>query len=333
MPPMASPPTIHWIVPFAASLSEPCQHALTQWARHASCPNLETLLSQLSIQARLEGEEFDLLMPHEKLLGRHWGWPDDQAPWALWWAKQDGLSLDTHRPWGLLSPCHWLMGRDHLTLLDPQALNLTEAESKQLLEAIRPLFESEGWTIVWGHPLRWYVSHPSLADLPAASLDRVIGRNPDLWLTDHPQARLLRRLQSEVQMTLYQHPAYDERQARGELAVNSFWLSGCGALPEKAQLSSETQDLQLVTTLRHAMLSDDMVAWMEAWNKLDATVLKEIAQRMQDGQTVALTLCGDRHAVTWSNAQRPSPLQQALRTIRAWVSRPTLLAPTALQDL
>lgn len=333
MPPMASPPTIHWIVPFAASLSDPCQHALRHWAEHATCPHLETLLRQLSPQSRLEGDEFDLLMPHEKLLGQQWGWPDDQAPWALWWAKQDGLNLDTYRPWGLLSPCHWLMGRDHLTLLDPQALNLTEAESRHLLEAIRPLFESEGWTIVWGHPLRWYASHPTLADLPSASLDRVIGRNPDLWLTDHPQARLLRRLQSEVQMTLYQHPSYDERQARGELAVNSFWLSGCGAMPETAQLASDKQDIQLVTTLRHAMLNDDMTAWFEAWNKLDATALQDIVQRHQEGQSVALTLCGDRHAVTWSNIHRPSPVRRTVQALRAWMERATLAAPTALQDL
>lgn len=330
---MASSPTIHWIVPFAASLSEPCQHALTLWAQHANCPNMELLLRQLSLQSRLDGEEFDLLMPHEKWLGRQWGWADEHAPWALWWAKQDGVALDTHQPWGMLSPCHWLMGRDHLTMLDPQALNLSEAESRQLLEVIRPLFESEGWSLVWGHPLRWYASHPSLAEVPAASLDRVIGRNPDVWLTDHPQARLLRRLQSEVQMTLYQHPSYDERQAKGELTVNSFWLSGCGASPAKSHLPGERQDIQLVTTLRHAMLSDDMPAWFAAWNKLDATVLKDIVQHIQDGQTVALTLCGDRHAVTWSNATRSNPAQRALQMIRRLFDRQTLSAPSVLQDL
>lgn len=301
-----SPITSHWIVPFAASLSAPCLHALPQLDALGALPNLRALLSTLSVSARTEGDEFDLSMPHEQVLAAQMGWPttDGLLPWATYWADQDGVVLSKEmsvdRTWGLLSPGHWLMGRDHLTLLDPQALNLSEAQSRSLFDAVKPLFETDGWDLIWGGCNRWYASHASLQDLPTASLDRVIGRNPDVWLTGHPQARLVRRLQSEVQMLLYQHPINDEREAAGLSSVNSFWLSGCGPTPHNMTLPTTTQ---LVTDLRAPLLADDMAAWLQAWHHLDSTVFKQACDALDAGQDIHITLCGECHAVTLS---RPS---------------------------
>ena len=49
---------------------------------------------------------------------------------------------------------------------------------------MHPLFDSEGYVLTWGAPLRWYIAHESLSELPTASIDRVIGRNVDRWLPD-----------------------------------------------------------------------------------------------------------------------------------------------------
>ena len=296
---MSVPTVTHWVLPFASSLSEPCQHALPRLGQDPALPNLQQLLQRLQPSSRLEGDEFDLTLPHEKWLARQMGWNPDQAPWALWWARQDGVVLDTDRPWGLMSPCHWLMGRDHLTLLDPQALALTATESRELLEAIRPLFESEGWKLAWGAPTRWYVSHESLRDLPTASLDRVIGRNPDLWLNDHPQARLLRRLQSEVQMLWYTHPINEAREAARQLPVNSIWLSGCGPYQAPAGDAPE-----MAMSLRGPLFDEDWSAWAAAWQALDAGPLRQMLDAARGGQAVSLTLCGERHAQAWHNAPR-----------------------------
>lgn len=294
---MSTTPVTHWIVPFAASLSEPCQHALPRLAADHALPHLRRVLSRMQETGRLEGDEYALSMPHERVLARSMGWPDADGlmPWATWWAAQDGVTLDATQTWGLLSPGHWLMGRDHLTLLDPATLGLSEAESRTVFEAIRPLFDEDGWTLLWGSAQRWYAAHPSLTGLPTASLDRVIGRNPDLWLTDHAQARMVRRLQSEVQMLLYQHPVNDAREAQGLATVNSFWLSGCGTPPARTQ---QPEEVMLVNDLRAPMLADDMPAWLEAWAHLDATVLKAICEALDAGQPIQLTLCGERHAVT-----------------------------------
>ncbi|MEK6669625.1 MAG: hypothetical protein AABZ19_12435 [Pseudomonadota bacterium] len=323
MPPTDSTPrlpsqdaTPHWLIPFAASLSEPCQHALPHLDAEGRLPNLRALASRLSVVARSDGDEYALSMPHERVLAAALGWPvdpdtDGRLPWAHWWAAQDGLQLDANACWALLSPGHWLMGREHLTLLDPNALGLDEASSQALLEALRPLFEDDGWQLRWGAPTRWYASHPLLDGLPTASLDRVVGRNPDLWLSADAAnntakntaskatsnaTRTLRRLQAEVQMSLYQHPLNDRREAEGRDTVNSFWVSGCGRLPSGG-LPAWPAGLTLCDDLRAGLLSDDMPVWVDAWQHLDATVLAHLVQRLEAGQPLRLTLCGERHAV------------------------------------
>ena len=134
-------------------------------------------------------------------------------PFAAHAAHADGIEV-LDLAWGQLTPVHWHVGRDEILLTDPDALQLEEAESRALLEAVRELFESEGFALAWGAPLRWYAAHESFAELPTAALDRVIGRNVDRWLPGRSGAsaaretsRLVRRLQNEVQMVLYASPA------------------------------------------------------------------------------------------------------------------------------
>ncbi|MFT3856285.1 MAG: hypothetical protein QM742_01810 [Aquabacterium sp.] len=311
-----TPGARHWVLPFASSLSEPCRHALAELGKPHALPHLRRLLGAMEVTSRLEGDEFALSMPHERVLGAQLGWPDEDGcrPWAAWWAAQDGIRLEADRTWGLLSPGHWLMGRDHLTLLDPDTQGLSADASRALMEALRELFESDGWTLIWGAPTRWYAAHASLAGLPTASLDRVIGRNPDVWLTDHPQARMLRRLQSEVQMLLYQHPINDARESQGQTTVNSFWLSGCGPVPAQLTLPTTTHWVQ---DLRAPLLADDMPLWLQAWAQVDATALQAACEALDQGQDIRLTLCGERHALTLAPRKSGfgARLRQSLRRL------------------
>lgn len=323
-------PDPHWVLPFASSLSEPCQQAWSHLSRPDALPHLRQLIGSMVEVERLEGDEYALSMPHERVLAASMGWPDRDGlmPWAAWWAAQDHVALPPGQPWGLLSPGHWLMGRDHLTLLDPATLGLQEAQSRALFDAIRPLFEDDGWSLQWGHALRWYAAHPTLADLPTASLERVIGRNPDVWLTDHPHARTIRRLQSEVQMLLYQHPVNDEREAQGLATVNSFWLSGCGAPPSVTALPGH---IRLLPELRAPMLADDMPAWLAAWAHIDATVLKDLCEALDTGQVLKLTLCGERHALTLAPSAAGSTWTGRLwRSLRRLASSGSATDPVAL---
>ena len=309
---------MHVILPFAASLSEPCQHALAQLDRAEHLNNLRFLLSRLTPDAPIGTDEYALSMPHERVMATHLGWQhlaDGCLPWAAWHARQAGIEVGA-RAWGYLTPCHWLMGRDSLTVIDPDELNLHETDSRTLLETIRPWFEEEGWELHYLSPTSWLASHDSLKDLPTASLERVIGRNPDVWLPEHPNARLIKRLQNEVQMLMYQHPLNDQRIANGQLPVNSFWLSGTGVLPENTPLQCP-QDVHIDDALRTALLATNMVDWIAAWERLDATILSEARQAVTAGASVALSLCGERLAVTW----QAGPAQPTLGRIGLWFHR------------
>lgn len=309
---------MHLLIPHAAPHSERGLAAL----RSLKLPHLSRLLARLAPTRQLGTDEYSLTPPHELAEADALGWQADDGcyPWAARQAARDGVAVGEHA-WGLLTPVHWHVGTDHISLPDPQALHLSAQESHQLYEAVKPLFETEGWQMAWGAPLRWYAAHDSLAGLPCASLDRVIGRNIDLWLPSSPQARLIRRLQNEVQMLLYQQPLNDHRVGLGALPVNSFWLSGCGrAQPEPAM------DLQVADALRGPALGSDWAAWAEAWRALDAGPVQQLLGRVRDGQPAVLTLCGERRAQRyerqprslWSRLNRkftPPPVAAALEAL------------------
>ena len=282
---------MHLMIPFAAPLSEAGRAAATG----LTLPHLTALLAVLTPAGRDEGDEWSLSTPHERALAQAWGWrgADGRWPWAARMASADGLDVGSGA-WGLLTPVHWHLGTEQISLVDPAGLMLNEASSRVFFDAIRDLFESEGYQLVYGAASRWYLSHDSLAELPCASLDRVIGRNVDRWLGNDPAVRRVRRLQSEVQMQLYTHPLNDERQAQGLLPVNSFWLSGCGRLqiPSGAVVSVDDR-------LRHSALNDDWAAWCKAWETLDAGPLADALERARAGQPVRLTLCGERSSQSW----------------------------------
>ena len=298
---------MHLIVPFAGTVSEAGQHALQSLA----LPHLEKLLARLSPGPALGSDEFSPNTPHELALASAWGWldvtenaaenaavpPQRALPFAARQAAALGLP-DADAAWGLLTPVHLLVGSEGISLTDPGSLQLDEAASRELLEIVRPLFESEGFALHWAAPLQWLARHPQFDALPAASIDRVIGRNLLPWLPEQRSARLIRRLQNEVQMTLYTHAVNDRREASGLPSVNSFWLSGCGRLPGAAPAERDTV---VDDRLRGPALGEDWAAWCEAWRALDAGPL---AALLRGATPARITLCGERLALPFAPQPR-----------------------------
>jgi hypothetical protein len=160
-----------------------------------------------------------------------------------------------------------------------------------------------------------------LRGLPTASLERVRGQPVDAWLPRAAAARLVRRLQNEMQMLLYTHPINDARSARGVPVVNSFWLSGTGDLPENGPQPEATT---VHDGLQAAALNDDGIAWAQAWQALDSGSVAQWAQALRQELSTgsapppALTLCSERTARTW----RMQP-QSLLRKIQTALHRPS----------
>jgi hypothetical protein len=310
---------MHLLIPCAGVMSD-AGRAATQ---RLALPSLARLLARLQLTRRDAGDEYSRTPPHERALAEALGWPvaDGQLPWAARQAQADGIDVAEHA-WGLLTPVHQHVGTEQVSLIDPASLQLDDATSRALWDAVRGLFESEGFTTAWGAPLRWYIAHPMLAGLATVSLDRVIGRNVDAWLPDQPQARLLRRLQMEVQMTLHTLPLNEAREERREAPVNATWLSSCGPL----QPTTGARPL-VDERLRGPALGEDWAAWCAAWQALDGGPIAQVLQQVERGESVTLTLCGERHADHYATA--PTSLLK-----RLFGKRPSdATARAALADL
>ncbi len=306
---------MHLMIPYAAPLSE----AGRQASATLRLPHLQALLVRWTEVDRDSADEWSLSPPHERARARSLGLRggSGQLPWAALQAQADGIAVGD-LAWGLITPTHWHLGTDQVSLLDPNALMLDAAASQAVFDAVQPLFTSAGYALHGAAPLRWYMAHESLASLATASLDRVIGRNVDAWLGTAPALQAIRRLQSEIQMLLYTHPLNDQREAQGLLPVNSFWLSGCG-VAQAVTGTEPTTDARL----RAPALADDWAAWVKAWDTLDADPLADLLQRADRGEPARLTLCGERSAATFEATPR-SLLQRARQLFAAPAVQPLL---------
>jgi hypothetical protein len=286
---------MHLLVPFASDTSEACRHVL----RDLALPNLARVLALLSPTVHDEGERGSFSPPHERALAADWGWhgSDGRWPFAAHAAAGDGIAVGD-RAWALVTPAHWQLGRDHVLMTDPAQLALGDTESRSLFAAVRGLFESEGFTVAFGSATRWYVARDDLDGLRSASLDRAIGRSVDAWLGHDASAigRLVRRLQSEVQLVFHTHAVNDSRDERDALAVNSFWLSGCG----RAQPVDAAATPEIAPALRAPLLAGDWAAWAEAWQALDAGAVAALSSAARRGEPSSLTLCGERGAARFT---------------------------------
>lgn len=303
---------MHLIVAHAVAPAIEDPRGMSSWYEQ-SLPHLHRVISRWEVaHVDLRGPT-TLNTPDERAVASVLGWDaaDGQLPLAAW---QKGATPG--QAWGRLTPCHWSSSAEHIRLTDPLSLGLTARDSQTLLDSVRALWEADGFELVWHSPLTWYVSHPMLVDMPCASLDRVVGRQVDPWLGHDPRLRVLRRLQSETQMVWHAHPLNEERERQGLAAINSVWLSDCGALKQAVAVAED--DYCWDTTLRDAAWQGDLQAWQDACKALDG----RIAPWCRPDAAAALqrvTLCGEQGSRTWA----PS------RGVRwPWASWRRLLAPT-----
>ena len=282
---------MHLLIPFAFCSSDSCSPALSA----LKLPHLEKLLVRLTAEPMDEGDELSLSPPHERALAQALSLPtqDGLVPLAA-------LQADLPGAWAFITPCHWQVGTHHIAMSGQALPDFSEQESRALLAAMKPYFEEDGIALHYDQPNRWLAQGDLFKDIATASLDRVVGRSVENWMPRSPAAASLRRLQNEMQMLLYTHPVNDARATRRVVPVNSFWLSGTGALPDAWQKSIINHQPVVAATLRDAALNEDWATWAQAWHTLDATECAALLAALDRGESSRLTLCGERNAQTFS---------------------------------
>jgi hypothetical protein len=264
----------HGIIAYASSPAAPLQSALGT----LYLPQLSELLGKLTCVSQgvvptepphdpSHSEAY--LLPHEIAMGL-WG----QSPqWG---------------PDALITPCHWQVGMNEVVMLNPAEILLTEMESRDLLAAIQAYFVEDGLTVSYESPMVWRAHGNMFQGLPFAALEKVIDRNVKAWMPSAGQARQLQRLQSEMQMLLYQHPVNDQRSLRGQWTINSFWVHR-----EWSHMYRPPHPAQIHLQLQFASAQQNAALWCQQWQNLDATVCKSLRDALSRQEDVSITLCSD----------------------------------------
>jgi hypothetical protein len=261
---------MHLMIPHASALDEAARHAFASLA----LPNLSAQLARLTLTDSWGGDEFAPQPPHHLALAALRG---QAEPSAAAWTVDAGPEL----AWALMTPVHLAVGSDGVDVLPPAALNLSESDATRFVALLRELWpENEGWQWRLLDAQRWAIGHATALDgLSAASFERAAGRPIEPWL---PESRTLRRWQNEAQMLMHGHALNAEREARGELVVNSVWIADIG------RSNGRRADVTVDARLTEPLLNGDLAAWAEAWQRLDAGPLAK--------QLTSLTLSGERFA-------------------------------------
>jgi len=287
---------MHLLIPFAACADPASRQRLGE----LHLPHLEQLVQRLSALPLEQEHEDSPSLAHERVLAQALGLPATGAiPWAARQAASSGQDI-RGTAWAFITPCHWEVGQAQVTLLDPQALDLPEDESRTLMAAMQPYFEEDGITLVYESAARWLARGELFRGLDAASPQRVIGRDLKPWM---PASAPLRRLQNEMQMLLYTHPVNDARTARRALPVNSFWVSGSGALESPPQAVAQTPIVS--QQLVQPALQQDWQTWGQIWQQLDANECATLLAALDQGHTaVRLSLCSEQRALRYAHVPR-----------------------------
>ena len=288
------------IIPFAAT----CSEAAAKYVHDLKLPHLRQLLSTLSLVDSDIGTEESFSSPHERVLARAQGLPvsDGGIPWAAQKATALGLENAQSLPWSFVTLCHSVVGIGSMVMEDPAQLQVSEAESRQLLADMAPYFAEDGLTLYYLEPSLWLCSGVPLRDVRTAALDRVIGKDLSDWQPDLGESAKLRRLQNEMQMLLYTHTVNDARNRARVAVINSIWLHGTGELT--AIKSKVSTNMTMPRSLADAALKEDWPAWVKVWEQLDATVCADLLKHVQAGEPVVLTLCGERSALRYELRQK-----------------------------
>jgi hypothetical protein len=186
-------------------------------------PALETLVAR-GVPTPAEASGFDDWLLNAFGVPAQAGLP--VAPYTL---LADGGSAD-ERYWLRADPVHLIADRAELLLSPLAADAIDAAEAQQLGASLAEHFASEAITVATPHPMRWYLGTTTVPQIETVPARLAAGPLTEAKLPSGPDRRLWRRLLTEAQMVLHDHPVNVAREAAGKPVVNGIWPWGGGQL-------------------------------------------------------------------------------------------------------
>ncbi len=179
------------------------------------------------------------------------------------------------------------------TLLDPDLLAITQAESDALFDAVSTLWAGTGISALALSPMHWRVWLPSNPVFNSVSPRAIAGMALADWWPQHETLRSWRKLLNEIQMIWHEHPVNLERTERGLPHINSLWLYG-GAKGWKPQPDNS---VVLFDGLVKSHQQSDWASWIHTLPALKAFIDSH-------PEDATLTLLGQQHGIQLTAAQR-----------------------------
>ena len=148
------------------------------------------------------------------------------TPWATV-AAAAALPVMTGQPW-LATPVHLLVGIDTLRVHPAGLLTLDASEQQTLVADFARVFHGSGWSLHATGRRDMLIASDQV--LCARSFDpgRWLGADPASGVIVGADAAILRRLASELEMWLHEHPVNRARTECGLLTISGLWLWGGG---------------------------------------------------------------------------------------------------------
>lgn len=239
----------------------------------------------------------------------------NDLPIAAISAKFDGLGAGC---WLRADAVNLRLQRDQMLL---SQVEVTQAEAQQFCSSLNQYFSGQGMTFYAPHPQRWYVRADTLPKMQTTPLSEVLGCNVRGALPRGEDAPRWHQVFNESQMLLHSHALNEQREARGELPVNSLWLWGGGTLDEilqknfdhvatdeemaqmfaaVAEIPRESSDglwrphegnqLLVCNALRLALQAGDFQAWRDALLAFETNYAQPLFAALRAGKLARLQI-------------------------------------------
>lgn len=133
--------------------------------------------------------------------------------------------------WMRADPVHLVADQARLVLMDGSTFTLDQHDALVLAADIREIFTAHGISLEAPTMYRWYLQLPKGPAIISTPIHEVTGKDINRFMPTGNDSHFWIRLLNEVQMTLHDSTINQQREARGEHAVNSVWFWGAGQLP------------------------------------------------------------------------------------------------------
>lgn len=140
-------------------------------------------------------------------------------------AASDGVEVGEGY-WLCADPVNLQLQRAQMLVL-PDVMP-SQDEAAALCARLNEHFAGMGLHFIALHSQRWYVKLEAEPQMTTSPLRQVVWGDAKFHQPQGADALRWQRFVTEMQMLLYAHPSNREREARGELLINSLWLWGGG---------------------------------------------------------------------------------------------------------